>query len=142
MSGVFIDSNVILRHLSGDRRAKRIVDWVESGRVIGYVNQVVASEVLYVYIKLMAGKPAYRLKEEPATVKQVDLTPVCKVLSLFEELPSSHEVTTGAIDLIRKYGLLPNDAIIASTCKHYGVGKIATFNSDFKRVKFLEVIQV
>ena len=28
MNGVFVDSNVILRHLGGDVRAKRIVDLV------------------------------------------------------------------------------------------------------------------
>jgi len=40
----------------------------------------------------------------------------------------------------KKYGLLPNDALIAATCKHYGIKKIATFDQDFERVDFLEVI--
>ena len=26
----------------------------------------------------------------------------------------------------------PNDALIAATCKHYGIKNIATFDSDFK----------
>ncbi len=43
-------------------------------------------------------------------------------------------------DVFRKYDLLPNDALIAATCRHYGIGKIATFDKDFKRVDFLEVI--
>ncbi|MBC8521937.1 MAG: PIN domain-containing protein [Methanomicrobia archaeon] len=38
------------------------------------------------------------------------------------------------------YGLLPNDALIAATCKHHGIRKIATFDPDFKRVDFLEII--
>jgi len=38
------------------------------------------------------------------------------------------------------YKLLPNDALIAATCKHYGIRKIATFDPDFKRVDFLEII--
>ena len=38
--------------------------------------------------------------------------------------------------------LLPNDALIAATCKHHGITKIATFDSDFKRVDFLEVIEL
>ena len=40
----------------------------------------------------------------------------------------------------KKYGLLPNDALITATCKHYGIDKVATFDLDFKRVDFLEVI--
>jgi len=42
--------------------------------------------------------------------------------------------------LMKKYKLLPNDALIAATCKHRGINKIATFDSDFERVDFLEII--
>ncbi|MGB7531849.1 MAG: PIN domain-containing protein [Halobacteriota archaeon] len=42
--------------------------------------------------------------------------------------------------LCKKYGLLPNDALIAATCKQYGIAKIATFDADFERVDFLEVV--
>ncbi|MEM3505980.1 MAG: PIN domain-containing protein [Archaeoglobaceae archaeon] len=41
--------------------------------------------------------------------------------------------------LSKKYGLLPNDALIAATCKHYGIRKIATFDRDFKRTDFCVV---
>ena len=39
-----------------------------------------------------------------------------------------------------KYRLLPGDAIIALTCKHYGIDTILTFDEDFKRVPWLKVI--
>ncbi|MGB7532449.1 MAG: PIN domain-containing protein [Halobacteriota archaeon] len=42
--------------------------------------------------------------------------------------------------LMREYNLLPNDALIAATCKHHGIRIIATFDPDFKRVDFLEII--
>ncbi len=42
--------------------------------------------------------------------------------------------------MIRCYRLLPADAVIAANCKDNGITKIATFDSDFKRVDFLEVI--
>lgn len=44
-------------------------------------------------------------------------------------------------EVIGKYRLLPNDALIAATCKHCGITKIATFDEDFKRVDFLEVVE-
>mgnify|MGYP000465731822 CR=1 FL=1 len=44
--------------------------------------------------------------------------------------------------IMEKYNLLPNDALIAATCKHYGIKKIATFDRDFKRVDFLDVVEV
>ena len=39
-----------------------------------------------------------------------------------------------------KYNLLTNDAIIAATCKYYGIRKIASFDEDFKNIDFLEVV--
>ena len=39
-----------------------------------------------------------------------------------------------------RYNLMPNDAMIASTCLKHGISKIATFDSDFLRVDWLSVI--
>ena len=44
-------------------------------------------------------------------------------------------------EVIARYGLLPNDALIAATCKHHGIMKLATFNGDFKQVDFVEIIK-
>ncbi|MCE4624732.1 MAG: PIN domain-containing protein [Desulfurococcales archaeon] len=43
-------------------------------------------------------------------------------------------------EALLKYRLLPSDAIIALTCKHYGIKKILTFDEDFKRVPWLTVL--
>ena len=45
-------------------------------------------------------------------------------------------------EIVKSCGLLPNDALIVVTCKHYRIRKIATFDEDFKRVDFLEVLDV
>jgi len=44
------------------------------------------------------------------------------------------------LDSVAVYRLLPNDAAIVAACRYYGIKRIATFDSDFYRVKFLEVI--
>jgi len=41
-----------------------------------------------------------------------------------------------------KYGLLPNDALIAAACKRYGIKYIATFDDDFKKVEFLKIVKL
>ena len=43
------------------------------------------------------------------------------------------------LETMKKYKLTPSDAIIALTCKHYGIGAILTFDEDFKRVPWLKV---
>jgi hypothetical protein len=49
-------------------------------------------------------------------------------------------VMTQQSSLASRYKLLPNDALIAATCKHYGIGKIASFDPDFEQLEFLELI--
>ncbi len=44
------------------------------------------------------------------------------------------------LDSVAAYRLLPNDAAIVAACRYYGIKRIATFDSDFYRVQFLEVI--
>jgi len=40
MNGVFVDSNVILKHLGGNLKAKKIIGLVESGEFKGYVTRL------------------------------------------------------------------------------------------------------
>jgi predicted nucleic acid-binding protein len=39
-----------------------------------------------------------------------------------------------------KYNLMPNDAMIASTCLKHEISEIATFDRDFRRVDWMNVI--
>ena len=57
-------------------------------------------------------------------------------------LELNEEIFDLAKEISIKYKLLPNDALTAATCKYYGISKIATFDDDFERVDFLEVVKV
>jgi predicted nucleic acid-binding protein len=35
-------------------------------------------------------------------------------------------------ELLKRFHLLPNDALIVATCQHFGIPMIATFDADFK----------
>ncbi len=66
------------------------------------------------------------------------------VLNIFlnnvEILHLNRNIFDSAKVFMEKYRLLPNDAIIAATGEYYGIKKIATFDRDFKRVEFLEIV--
>ncbi len=62
--------------------------------------------------------------------------------SRFIVLPIDEVVFDISKEIVEKFKLLPNDALIAATCKHHGINKIASFDEDFKRVDFLEVLEV
>ncbi len=134
---VFFDSNIFLYHLSGERKgATKLINDVENGTIKGYVNDVIYSEVIYGFLRAKHDLPSYRLKE--IMHLKLDFKDLKALFSLFVNLPM--DVGEGLFDFIRRYKLLTNDALIAATCKHYGIKKIATFDSDFKRVDFLEII--
>ena len=85
-------------------------------------------------------KKSYELKKKPELVKSVEVDDIIELLRRYKMLDIGETVKNKAEGLITKYGLLPNDALIAATCKHHGIPKIATFDPDFDRVDFLEVI--
>ena len=68
------------------------------------------------------------------------------LMRLFEDLKievlNDYQDLDEVCTIMRTYKLLPNDALIAATCRHYGIRKIATFDEDFKRLDFLEVVEL
>jgi len=60
---------------------------------------------------------------------------VKSLMKLFEDLKidvlNDYQDFDEVCKIMRRYKLLPNDALIAATCKHYGIRKIATFDEDF-----------
>ncbi len=140
MNGVFIDSNIIIFHLAGDENVKRIMKLCEEGEISGYINDVVLSEVIYSFLRVKTGLKASKIKRNPHILEKIDLSYIRDLFEIFSFLEINREISTMIFDIIKEYKLLPNDALIAATCKYYGIKKIATFDEDFKRVDFLEVI--
>ncbi len=141
MNGVFVDSNIFLKILEGDEISRNFLLKLCRGDRI-YRNPVVYSEVVYVWLRLSTGMSTAQLKKSPEVVKSgsKEFNKVLNLLDLAENLPINDVIEKMANEIIINYGLLPNDALIAATCKHHGIKKIATFDEDFKRVDFLEII--
>jgi len=113
------------------------------GDATGYINNVVFSEVIFILLKISAGMKAYELKKDPERVKASlrSLNDQLRFLrEYFTELEVNEKVKQTAIEIMNEHGLLPNDALIASTCKHYGVDTILTFDEDFRRIPWLKII--
>ncbi len=143
MNSAFIDTNVIIRYYAGDSEARETLEPVLSGEIVGYINSIVFSEVLFILLKLLTDMKAYELKRRPQivrkTLKMLDKQ-IAFLQGYFTELEINKEIKQTALDIMRQYGLLPNDAIIAATCKHYNIDTIITFDEDFKRVPWLTVL--
>ena len=140
---VLYDSNVLIKYLAGDKKARTLVEKVINGEWSGYITGTIASETIYVYLRLALDVSRYKLRElitrKDERVKNLLEEDVKPLLSLFNLITLETSVEE-LLNLIETYGLLPNDALIAVAALKHGIRTIATFDEDFRRVPRLRVI--
>ena len=140
---VLYDSNVLIKYLAGDEKARILVDKVINDEWSGYITGTIASETIYVYLRLALDVSRYKLKElitkQDERVKNLLEEDVRPLLSLFDLITPETSVEE-LLNLIESCGLLPNDALIAVAALKHGISTIATFDEDFRRVPWLRVI--
>ncbi|WP_202318888.1 type II toxin-antitoxin system VapC family toxin [Archaeoglobus neptunius] len=130
---IFLDSNIFIEHFKGNKNASSLLE-----RVIGeelYINEVVYSEVAYIFIRTFSEKSYPDLKKNRELVsaagkKFVEL--IYPALKLANFLEINREVVSISNNFIQKYGLLPNDALILATCKHYELDALASLDTDYE----------
>ncbi|CAB49719.1 type II toxin-antitoxin system VapC family toxin [Pyrococcus abyssi] len=132
MTSFMIDSTLIIEHLKGNPIARKILEVLIDSDVNVYINDVVASEVIFIYLKLTTGKSYLTLKKNPVIVRSVDKTSVYELLGMFKFLETNEFVFSIAKRLIDKYGLLPNDALILATAIFYRCDYLIALDSDYK----------
>ena len=131
MMSFMVDSTLIVEHLKGNKSARDLIEMLIDSDANAYINSVVASEVLFIYIKLTTGRSYLTLKKNPQLVKALDKRPVYNLLRMFKFVDTNEFIFSVAERLIDKYGLLPNDALILATALFYGFDYLITFDSDF-----------
>ena len=71
-----VDSTVLVEHLKGNPEATELLEALIEGDGEGYINETVASEVIFVYLKLKTGRSFRTLKKKPDLVRAVQKEPV------------------------------------------------------------------
>ena len=125
-----VDSNVIIDHLEGELDLSEL-----RSKYTLCSNAIVFSEVFLVYLKAITGKKSYELKKSPKLIvgRKDELEELFMLFEIFEELEINREVRNLAYEFVKKYGLLPNDALILATCKFYGIKYLISFDGDFEK---------
>lgn len=145
---ILVDTNVLYHILHKTPRTEEALTILEENPGDYVVDMVVHNEIIYAstmhYLEHIHGiKGAYSAREwikKHGYPEEV----VNAVRELFKRLnmgliPSmytEHELYKALVE----FRLLPSDAIIALTCRHYGINTILTFDEDFKRIPWLKVI--
>jgi predicted nucleic acid-binding protein len=105
----------------------------------------VLEEAVYVGLSLIYGCYGFKLrdqlKKELKGTARIFLEQLKSFLIEYRiEILSTPEDPDLLLESVATYRLLPNDAAIVAACRYYGIKRIATFDSDFNRVEFLNVI--
>ncbi|WP_297466846.1 type II toxin-antitoxin system VapC family toxin [Thermococcus sp.] len=149
---VMVDSNVWIDYLLGEERGIKLMERLVSEYHLA-ITPTIYGEVVFQllarnYAKLRGSYKFYSLRKE--LTKSPELyKPVATFDELLDSLLASNaltfldetwEVVRLSREIRVKFGLLPNDSLIASACEYYGIRKIATFDDDFLRTT-LEVLR-
>lgn len=153
-TSVFIDANIFIYDILAVPEyvgsCSSFLKRVETGEIKGVTSILVISEVIH---KLMFSelierygvKPKdvlLRMKNNPELIASLEkyrdiILKIGQIgISVIPNSDKTHEI---ASEIIKKYNLMSNDAINAALMRHHGITCIATNDSDFDRVDFLNV---
>ncbi|PIR42481.1 hypothetical protein CO058_03670 [candidate division WWE3 bacterium CG_4_9_14_0_2_um_filter_35_11] len=131
---IFIDTNVFISVFNLDstffKQASNLINMLDTKNKIGIVTPYVINEAHYFFLRKHGQEIAFRLCKDILKMKRIALIDL--------EL-----ISTDVIDILslaKKYNLKTFDSYHAYYCKKLGIKKIATFDSDFKKIKWLKVV--
>lgn len=148
MTTIFLDTNILYHILHKTPRTEETLALLDENPGDYVIDMIVHNEIIHSstmhYLEHKHGiRGAYSVrrwikrngypKEVIDTIKELIKRLDIKLLSSIYSEPELY-------DTLIRFRLLPSDAIIALTCKHYGIGTILTFDEDFKRVPWLKVV--
>ncbi|AIY90288.1 type II toxin-antitoxin system VapC family toxin [Geoglobus acetivorans] len=127
---VFVDSSVLVEFVKGNSEAGAILKKLKNVDVDTYINDIVFSEFVFHYLSLKSGKSPLTMKGKGVISEYIDEKDPLEFINQFSILQVDEEVVEKSYDLMKDYGLLPNDAIILATCIKHGVDALVTLDGD------------
>ncbi|MDO8727299.1 MAG: PIN domain-containing protein [Candidatus Methanoperedens sp.] len=149
---VFIDSSIFTYFLLRDsvyfNTTGQFLKKVESGDIIGFINNIVISEVLFNYVKAQICRDYHIkpqgfiqfVKRKPESIGDVDISEVEDIFSINNL--NLIETPLNDFSLLRKAHkklLLSNDAFHLLTMEYLNIDNIATNDGDFERIEGITV---
>jgi len=147
---IYVDSNALVYLLHDIKPKSDLVVNILSSSDEVYTSLRTIEETSYILVRVYLSKcygvrGMYKVRE---FMSKYGLEHVKDELATLRRLLSDYKIVIlqdkATIDEIHetmiKYRLLPGDAIIALTCKHYSINTILTFDEDIKRIPWLRVV--
>ena len=147
---ILLDSNAIVYYLHRVEPYASRVRQVLLEREDHVVTLRIVDEVIFTLVRLEAWRRLRlkKLDELRNYIRRHGLKMFSDAINDVEELIDKLGIVVledrgsfkELVETVRRYSLLPGDALIAITARHYGIDTILTFDEDFKRIPWLKVI--
>ncbi len=129
-NNIFIDSSLLVEYIKG-RKTELLTELIGDELAVTFINETVDSEfMLYFLAHFGKASPRSLLSSEKIARLLSDNSGFA-LLKKFDFLATEDSLFKLDPDLMKKYNLLPNDAIILATCKIHNIAKLASHDSDF-----------
>ncbi|TAG06407.1 MAG: PIN domain-containing protein [Cytophagia bacterium] len=126
---IFLDSSVLIEYEKST--FTKLLDVLQEQEHQLYINTIVVSEYLYKLIAIIGQRSPMSVCESRKIRETLEKHDTMEFLSAFEYLPVPVEAVPLSIELMKKYNLLPNDALILGSCILQGIKVLASHDSDF-----------
>mgnify|MGYP003394902495 CR=1 FL=1 len=149
---IFIDSNIFTYFLLRDsiyfNTTTQFLKSVESGEFIGFINNIVISEVLFNYVKAEICrenniKPKGYIpivKKKPESIGDIDISEVEDIFTITNlNLVNAPINDLSSLREAHRKSLLSNDAFHLLTMNYLNIENIVTNDSDFERIEGITV---
>lgn len=155
MEHIFIDTNSFIAFLADDKEKAGKIDNILSDKNNEiYTSYNVLNEIKFILLidkamKILKTDKKWELikfiknnEEARSEIIEKYLEFYANIKSRMNILTVNHDIEILSCKMSIDYGLLPTDASIAAAMMKNNIKKILTDDSDFKKVKGIEVIEV
>ncbi|MEP6467130.1 MAG: type II toxin-antitoxin system VapC family toxin [Parafilimonas sp.] len=137
----FIDSSILIEYNKGNKL--RLFSELSANDIFRcFVNETVLSEFLFHFLAYNGKKSPQSLHESNKITHIFASSDQYKLIKTCYFLDNDKRLYSLVPDLMAKYNLLPNDAIILATCKLHGIKNLASHDKDFEEACKVEGISL
>jgi predicted nucleic acid-binding protein len=133
ISRVLVDSSVLIEFLK-DRKTELLNRLVANDDIECFISETVVSEFLFHYLGIFSGRSPLAAKTATTIPQVLNVNKLFLLLESFSFLHTNDSLLQMVPEIMFKYNLLPNDAILVATYKIHAIDQLASFDSDFIEV--------
>lgn len=127
---VIIDSSLLIEYIKG-RKSKLLFELLNDPAFTCYINEIIVSEYLFYWIAVNGGKSPMALQSSRQIRGLIENNSSFKLLESFSFCSVNEQIYSLVPQFMSTYNLLPNDAIILTTCEIHNITKLASHDADF-----------